>query len=134
MHATRELLKEYRAETYHLSRSDARPQVTVCLRDRPCLWALASMTSGGSAATLSIINLDLTRNLRATVTIPDRPIRSTSATVLCAADLHARNTAADPHRVVPVDARATLQDGRITHEFPAHSVTVFRIDLAAAAR
>jgi len=90
----------------------------------------ASVTPGGRRMTLSALNLDLDRDMSARVAVDGARILGAGAETLVCDDIYARNTAADPARVAPSQAAATIAGGTVEHTFPAHSATVLTVELA----
>ncbi len=96
----------------------------------PALRACCSVKRGGREATLSVINLALSDDLDARFAFEGRRVERVQVQTLACEDIHAENSAAAPSRVSPAEQQVTLRDGGVEHEFPAHSVTVFRLGLA----
>lgn len=97
---------------------------------RPALWPLATISPDGRTATLSVINLDFERDLAATINFSGAHIRSASGMLLATTDINAANTFTAPDRIKPEIIKVRLTGNQVFGEFPAHSVTVFNVELA----
>ena len=97
---------------------------------RPALSCFASVKPNGQEITLSVLNLDLERDVTAQIVVAGGGVASAAAQVLVCDDLHATNSAADPARVEPATPPVNISDGKIEHTFAKHSATVFQIALA----
>jgi len=92
--------------------------------ERAALWAAASLDPGAGRVTLSVINLDLERDLEADVTFAAAPSDKACVTLLASEDLHAL---ARPTGIVPRSRTLTVREDGIRLTFPRHSVTVVEV-------
>lgn len=85
----------------------------------------------GKLLTLTVVNPHVDRALTTEIAIRGASVASAVGTVLVSHDVHDHNDFAHPNAVQPRAATmAAPQSGRLTHTFPAASVTVLQIVLA----
>ena len=92
--------------------------------NRPALWAAASRDPGSGRVTLSVINLDLERDLEADATFAAAPSDKAYVTLLSSEDLHALDR---PTGIVPRSRTVTVRKNGVRLTFPRHSVTVLEV-------
>jgi len=100
----------------------------------PCLDAVAvRAASPANRILLYVVNRDLARTVTTQVQIQGftQPLAALSAQTVNAANLRDKNTAAQP-AVVQVQTQNLTPQTTFTYVFPAHSVTCFTADEAAA--
>lgn len=110
----------------------ASPTVTTAkYGEVPAINAVATWDEGREV-TIFAVNRDLegAHELRLDLS-PLGAIESVEATVLTGDDKLAVNSAAEPHRVAPVDGTASAQGGVVVAPLPAMSWTMLRVTLAA---
>jgi len=91
----------------------------------------ASIAASGKQVTLTVVNPHLDRPLTTDIAVLGAGIASLQGTVLVSRDVHDHNDFAHPDAVKPSAATvATPIAGRLTHTFPAASVTTLEITLA----
>ena len=93
----------------------------------PSLSCAASLAADGQGVTLSVVNLDRTRDVEARIDVGDRPVERAQGETLTSDDLHRANSAAEPDAVAPADASVRTADGGVACTFRAHSVTLLRV-------
>jgi alpha-N-arabinofuranosidase len=95
--------------------------------------SIATKSAGsahGKLVTLTVVNPHLDRPLTTEISIRGASIASASGTVLASHDVHDHNDFAHPKAVQPrAVATAAASSGRLTHTFPAASVTMLQIVL-----
>ncbi len=89
-----------------------------------------SASVSGKRLTITVTNPHLTQASAAEITLRGGTVKSVSATVLAASDVHAHNTWDQPNEVEPKAAGAMGKGNVITHTFPPASVTKLSVDLA----
>jgi alpha-L-arabinofuranosidase len=68
--------------------------------------------------------------MQAQVSVRGASVRSGTATVLSASEIHARNTFEQPEALVPKTASVNVRGGAVSFEFPAASVVKLELELA----
>jgi alpha-L-arabinofuranosidase len=83
-----------------------------------------SASVSGKRMVLTIANPDAAQAQTAEIAIRGAQIKSITATVLAAKDIHAHNSADQPRAVQPIETQANSgRSGALVHEFPPASVT-----------
>ena len=95
----------------------------------PLLSCAASRAADGQGVTLSVVNLDRTRDHEARISFGDHPVERARGETLTSDDLQRANSATEPDAVAPADAPVTTVDGGVACTFRAHSVTLLRVTL-----
>lgn len=93
--------------------------------------ASISTSGNGKLLTLTVVNPHLDRPITTDISIRAASISSAHGTVLASADVHDHNDFAHPDAIRPAPA-STRQPagGRLTHTFPAASVTTLQLTLS----
>lgn len=97
---------------------------------RPGLLCVAAVTQKRDLV-LSVINLDLQRDVPARVLAADGAFTSARAVTLFCENIHAVNSAARPNAVGPTESHPPLKAGTLEYAFPRHSVTVLHLSATA---
>jgi alpha-N-arabinofuranosidase len=97
----------------------------------PLLDAAATCDAAGRQVTLAVVNRDPEQSHRATIELADPGATGgVLASEVNGPDVAATNSFDHPRRVDVRERRLDLAGRRLEHEFPAHSLTVLRFQLA----
>jgi alpha-N-arabinofuranosidase len=78
---------------------------------------------------LTAVNPDVKNPIEAQIAIRGARVKSGSATVLSASDIHAHNTFEQRQAIVPKTAQMEVKGGAPVFRFPAASVAKLTLDL-----
>ncbi len=84
----------------------------------------------GKELMLTVVNASLDAPRETQISLRGVSAKSATATVLTSADMHDRNTFADPDAVAPKASSVAATGNRFRYVFPAKSVTQLRVQLA----
>jgi alpha-L-arabinofuranosidase len=94
-------------------------------------WGMAGSASlHDKRIVLTVVNPSISEARETRATIHGGAIRSVSATVLAASEMHAHNTFDHPNAVVPATQNAKVENGAVTFTCAAASVNCLVIELA----
>jgi alpha-L-arabinofuranosidase len=79
---------------------------------------------------LTAVNPDVSKPMPGQINVRGASVKSGTATVLTASDIHARNTFEQPGALTPKSAGVTVRGGIANFEFPPASVVKLELDLA----
>ncbi|HET7872123.1 MAG TPA: alpha-L-arabinofuranosidase C-terminal domain-containing protein, partial [Terriglobales bacterium] len=79
---------------------------------------------------LTVVNPSTDKGAETTVSTKGTRIASATGRVLTASDIHAHNTFEQPNAVASQPVQVRVQEGAVTHTFPAASVTCLEIELS----
>jgi alpha-N-arabinofuranosidase len=108
------------------------PQVHYDRDGKPAtFWGLKGSASlHGKDLVLTVVNPDISKPRETAIGVRGAAIRSGTATVLTAPDIHAHNTFEHPNAVVPTMKDVANRGGSLTWTFPPASVTKLTLTLA----
>jgi alpha-N-arabinofuranosidase len=108
------------------------PEVSYDRDGKPSsFWGLKGAASlHDKSLVLTAVNPDVTKPMLAQVSVRGASVKSGTATVLSAPDIHARNTFEQPDALVPKTANVNVRGGTVSFQFPAASVVKLELQLA----
>jgi len=93
-------------------------------------WGLKGAASlHDKSLVLTAVNPDVTKPMHAQISVRGANVKSGTATVLSAPDIHARNTFEQPDALAPKTASVNVRGGAVSSEFPAASVVKLELEL-----
>jgi len=93
-------------------------------------WGLRGSASlHGKELVLTAVNPGVKDGLTAQIAVRGARVSSAEASVLSAADIHARNTFEQPQNVIPKNENVEVKAELVTFRFPASSVTKIKLHL-----
>jgi alpha-N-arabinofuranosidase len=108
------------------------PEVSYDRDGKPSsFWGLKGAASlHDKSLVLTAVNPDVTKPMLAQVSVRGASVKSGTASVLSAPDIHARNTFEQPDALAPKTANVNVRGGAVSFEFPAASVVKLELQLA----
>jgi alpha-N-arabinofuranosidase len=93
-------------------------------------WGLKGAASlHDKSLVLTAVNPDTTKPMQAQISVRGASVKSGTAIVLSAPDIHARNTFEQPDTLVPRSATVTVRGGDVRFDFPPASVVKLELEL-----
>jgi alpha-N-arabinofuranosidase len=107
------------------------PEISYDRDGKPAsFWGLKGAASlHDKMLVLTAVNPDATKAMQAQIGVRGTSVKSGSATILTAQDIHARNTFEQPDALVPKAASVNVRGGAVSFEFPAASVVKLELEL-----
>jgi alpha-N-arabinofuranosidase len=108
------------------------PEISYDRDGKPAsFWGLKGAASlHDKTLVLTAVNPDVSKPMEARLNVRGASVKSGTATVLNAPDIHARNTFEQPDALVPKTANVNVRGGAVSFEFPAASVVKLELQLA----
>jgi alpha-N-arabinofuranosidase len=121
-----EMYKPFKGATFIPVEFDAMTEYTLGDVSVPTVSASAARTANGGLV-LALVNLDPADGVTIEAAVPGVEARSVSSRTLTADAMDAQNTFDEPESVVPVEIEVELDEGTLSVDLPAKSVTVIEI-------
>jgi alpha-N-arabinofuranosidase len=94
------------------------------------LWGLQGSASvNGKQLTLTVVNPHATEVRETEIAVRGAKIQSGQLTTLTSNEIHAHNSFENPRALTPTTGSVQIQNGMVTHRFPAASVTRLQLTL-----
>jgi alpha-N-arabinofuranosidase len=94
------------------------------------LWGLQGSASvNGKQLTLTVVNPHATEVRETEIAVRGAKIQAGQLTTLTSNDIHAHNSFENPRALTPTMGSVQIQNGMVTHRFPAASVTRLQLTL-----